>query len=61
MKHGDIIVIAIAPDTRGIHAYGGFESEHEAADFVASDVLPEQYTEIAIVPIELLQPLDGSD
>lgn len=58
MKNGDILVIAIAPDTRGIHAYGGFETEEDAADFVASDVLPEQYTEIAIVPVELVQPLD---
>jgi len=60
MKQGDIIVIAIAPATRGIHAYAGFKSEEEAADFVASDVLPEQYTEIAIVPVQTVLPLDSS-
>lgn len=61
MKEGDIIVVAIAPDTRGIHAYGGFDTPEDAADFVASDVLPEQYTEIAILPIEMVRPLDEDD
>lgn len=61
MKQGDILVIAIAPESGGIHAYSGFDTEQDAIEFIASDVLPVQYTQLAIVPVEVVRPLDEEE
>lgn len=55
----DIIVLAFTETA--VRAFGGFDTEADAADFVASDALPEQFTRYAVVPVEMVVGVDEEE
>lgn len=60
MNEGDLIALVFT-ESRAVRAFGVFDNEADAADFVASDALPDQYVSFAIVPVELVVGLDEEE